>query len=485
MSTPTVVDVVGTPLDRVDGRLKVTGTAAYPIDVSSPGIAYAVLVGSTVTSGRILHIAVDAAERAPGVLAVITHLNAPALAHAPATDRMGDAIGPQPLPPFQSDAVLHYGQHVAMVVAETREEANAAAALVEVTYEGQAPVLSFDDPRASRVSHPWTPDYTRGDVPSALAAADVQFRQTYTTTDNTNNPIGLFATVAAWDDDALTVHDTTQHPHGVRDALAVAFGVDPAGVRVLVPFVGGAFGAGLRAWPHVTLAALAARITRRPVKLVLTRAQMFSTVGHRPNTIQQLSVGASGDGQLIAIEHVSTSSIGMADELINLITYGTPHAYACPNVSTHATQVRQSIPIPGWMRAPGEAEGSFALESAIDELSYALGIDPIELRVKNHAHVHPDSGLPWSSNALLECYRQGAKRFGWSARNPEPRSMRQPGRLIGYGMARGALSAYQPPCKVIATIRRDGTAFVRSGATDIGPGPYTVMTMIAADCLGV
>jgi len=485
MSTTTIIDVVGTPLDRVDGRLKVTGAATYPIDVNPRGVAYAVLVGSTVTSGRILHIAVNAAERSPGVLAVITHLNTPPLASAPATQRMGDPIGPQPLPPFQSDAVLHYGQHVAMVVAETREEAHAAAALVAVTYQRDAPVLAYEAPRASRVSHPWTPDYVRGDVPSALAAADVRISQTYTTSANTNNPIGLFATVAAWDGDALTVHDTTQHPHGVRDTLAVAFGIDPAGVRVLVPFVGGAFGAGLRAWPHVTLAALAARITRRPVQLVLTRAQMFTAVGHRPNTIQQVSIGASGDGRLTAIDHVSTSPIGMADELINLITYGTLHAYACPNVSTHATQVRQSIPIPGWMRAPGEAEGSFALESAIDELSYALGIDPIELRVRNHAHAHPDSGLPWSSNALLECYRQGAERFGWSARLPEARSTRQAGQLVGYGMARGALFAYQPPCKAIATIRRDGTALIRSGATDIGPGPYTVMTMIAADCLGV
>jgi CO/xanthine dehydrogenase Mo-binding subunit len=197
----------------------------------------------------------------------------------------------------------------------------------------------------------------------------------------------------------------------VRDTLATAFGVDPGSVRVLVPFVGGAFGAGLRAWPHVTLAALAARITRRPVKLVLTRAQMFTTVGHRPNTIQQVSVGASGDGQLTAIEHVSTSSIGMADELVNLITYGTAHAYACPNVSTHATQVRQSIPIPGWMRAPGEAEGSFALESAMDELSYGLGIDPIELGWKNHATctrtracrgraTRCSSATGWAPNAL-------------------------------------------------------------------------------------
>ena len=480
MTTTTTVDVVGTPLDRVDGRRKVMGAATYPIDVTLPGLAYAVLVGSTVTSGRILHIAVDAAERAPGVLAVITHANSPTLAPGPVT-----LIGPQPLPPFQSDVVLHYGQHVAMVVAETTEQANAAAELIDVTYERDTPVLSFDDPRTSLVFHAWTPDHDRGDVRQALAAADVQVKATYTTAENTNNPIGLFATVATWDGDALTVHDTTQHPHGVRDTLAAAFGIDPDRVRVLVPFVGGAFGAGLRAWPHVTLAALAARVAKRPVKLVLTRAQMFTSVGHRPNTVQQLSLGATRNGQLTAIEHVSRSSIGIADELINLVTYGTLHAYTCPNVSTRATQLRQSIPIPGWMRAPGEAEGSFAMESAIDELSNSLGIDPIELRIKNHAHAHPDSGLPWSSNALLDCYRQGAERFGWSARNPVPRSMRQGRLLVGYGMARGALGAYQPPCKALATIRRDGTAFVRSGATDIGPGPYTVMTMLAADCLGV
>jgi xanthine dehydrogenase YagR molybdenum-binding subunit len=480
MSTTTIIDVVGTARERVDGRLKVMGAATYPIDVTLPGVAYAVLVGSTVTSGRIRHIAVEAAQRAPGVLAVITHGNAPPLARGPATE-----IGPQPLPPFQSDDVLHYGQHVAMVVAETMEQAKAAAALIEVTYERDAPVLSFDDPRTSPVLHPWTPDTIRGDAPRALAAAEVQVNATYTTAENTNNPIGLFATVAVWDGDALTVHDTTQYPHAVRDSLAAAFGIDPVGVRVLVPFVGGAFGAGLRVWPHVMLAALAARVTKRPVKLALTRAQMFTSVGHRPNTIQQLSIGANRDGQLTAVEHVSRSSIGMADELINLITYGTPNAYACPNVSTRATQVRLSIPTPGWMRAPGEAEGSFALESAMDELSYAVGIDPIELRVKNHAHVHPGTGLPWSSNALLDCYRQGAERFGWSARSPEPRSMRNGRQLVGYGIARGALGAYQPPCKAIASIRRDGTAFVRSGATDIGPGPYTVMTMLAADCLGV
>jgi CO/xanthine dehydrogenase Mo-binding subunit len=480
MSTAHPVDVVGTARDRVDGRLKVMGTATYPIDVALPGMAHAVLVQSTLTSGRIRHIAADAAEQAPGVLAVITHLAAPMLACGPMTP-----LGPPPLPPLQSDIVLHYGQHVAMVVAETREQAQEAASLIQVTYEPDTPVLSPSDPRSSRVTHPWTPDTTRGDVRGALAAADVQLSETYTTAENANSPIGLFATVAVWDGDALTVHDTTQWPHGVRDNLAGVFGIDPAGVRVLVPFVGGAFGAGLRPWSHTVLAALAARVTKRPVKLVLTRAQMFTSVGHRPNTIQQLSLGASREGQLTAIEHISSSSIDMADELINPITHGTTEAYACSNISARATQFRVSIPTPGWMRAPGEAEGSFALESAIDELSYAVGLDPIELRVKNFAHVHPDSNLPWSSNALLDCYRQGAERFGWSARSPKPRSMQNGRLLVGYGVARAALQAYQEPCKVIATIRRDGTAFVRSGATDIGPGTYTVMTMLAADCLGV
>jgi xanthine dehydrogenase YagR molybdenum-binding subunit len=414
VSTAANPGVVGTARDRVDGRLKVMGAATYPIDVGLPGLAHAVLVQSTIASGRIRHIAVDAAQRAPGVLAVITHVNAPKLAPGVVT-----SSGPAPLPPLQSDVVLHYGQHVAMVVAETIEQAQGAAALIETTYERDTPVLSFDDPRASTVLHPWTPDHDRGDARRALARADVAVSETYATAENTNNPIGLFATVAVWDGDTLT------------------------------------------------------------------RAQMFTSIGHRPRSFQQLSLGASRDGLLLAIEHVSRSPIGMADELINLITNGTPTAYACPNVSTRATQTRQSIPIPGWMRAPGEAEGSFALESAVDELSYAVRIDPIELRVRNHAHVHPVSGLPWSSNALLECYRRGAERFGWAARDPEPRSMRNGRLLVGYGMARGALGAYQPPCKVLATIRRDGTAFVRSGATDIGPGPYTVMTMLASDCLGV
>ena len=325
----------------------------------------------------------------------------------------------------------------------------------------------------------------RGDVPRALAAADVQVETTYTTAENTNNPIGLFATVAVWDGDALTVHDTTQWPHGVRDALAAAFGIDPASVRVLAPFVGGAFGAGLRAWPHVPLAALAARVTKRPVKLVLTRAQMFTSIGHRPNTIQQLSLGASRDGQLTAIEHVATSSIGMSDEMINLVTHGTVDAYACPNVSTRATQIRQSIPTPGWMRAPGEAEGSFALESAMDELSYALEYRPARAAgEKSRARASGQwPAMVEQCAARLLSRGCGALRLVGAQSRASIDAERRAARRIRHGTS--GTVAYQPPCKAIASIRRDGTAFVRSGATDIGCGTYTVMTMLAADCLGV
>jgi CO/xanthine dehydrogenase Mo-binding subunit len=480
MSAEPHASVIGAPLNRVEGRLKVTGTATYPLDATAAGLAHAVIVQSTVASGRIRAIAVTAAERAPGVLAVLTHANAPAVALGPMT-----VLGPSPLPPFQSDEIRHAGQHVAMVVADTLEQAQAAAALIEVTYEEGSPLLSPDDPRAERVPHPWVPDQHRGDVERALASADVRLESVYSTAENSHNPIGLFSTLAAWEGDSLTLHDTTQWPHGVRLSLAQAFGLDANAVHVLTPFVGGAFGAGLRVWPHVALAALAARVVQRPVKLVLTRAQMFTSLGHRPASVHRLSIGAARDGHFVAIDHEAASPLGIADDFFNPLTSVTIESYKCPNVSARGRQMRLNVAPPSWMRAPGHAEGSFALESAIDELSYALGIDPIELRIRNHADVHPETGRPWSSNALLECYREGAERFGWSHRTPEPRSMRQGRLLVGYGMARAGLSGYQAPCKARASLRRDGTAFVRSAATDIGGGTYTVMTMLAAELLGL
>jgi CO/xanthine dehydrogenase Mo-binding subunit len=472
--------ILGAPMTRVDGRLKVTGSAPYPIDVAAPNQAYAVLVQSTVVRGRIRAINTDMAERAPGVVSIVTHANTPTFPLGPVTP-----LGASPLPPLQSADVLHYGQHVAMVIAETLEQAQAAASLITIAYEEAEPTLSLGDPSTATESHPWLPDQIRGDAAAAFAKADIRLDETYVTAENTHNPIGLFAIVAEWRGDTLIVHDTTQWPHGVRETLAGAFGIDPANVHVHTPYVGGAFGAGLRVWPHVTLAALGAKLARRPVKLVLSRAQMFTSLGHRPTSVQRLRLGASRDGRLTAIEHEATSPLSIAGEFFNPVASGTAEAYSCAHVTTRDRQVRLNVSQPSWMRAPGHAEGSFALESAIDELAYLLDLDPLELRRRNHAAVHPHTGHPWSSNALLECYTVGAERFEWHARTPAPRSMRDGRLLVGYGMARAALSAYQAPCTALATVRRDGSASIRSGATDIGAGTYTVITQLAADLFGL
>ena len=473
-------EIVGAPMPRVEGRLKVTGSAPYPIDVTVSDQAYAVLVQSTVVRGRIREIATDTAEQAPGVVTIVTHANTPTFPFGPMTP-----LGASPLPPLQGADVLHYGQHVAMVIADTLEQAQAAASLINITYEEAEPILSLDDPSIATESHPWLPDQVRGDATTAFAKADVRLDETYVTAENTQNPIGLFAVVAEWRGDTLIVHDTTQWPHGVKETLANAFGIDPANVHVHTPYVGGAFGAGLRVWPHVILAALGAKLASRPVKLVLTRAQMFTSLGHRPMNVQRLRLGASRDGRLTAIEHEARSPLSIAGEFFNPVAAGSAEAYTCAHVTTRDRQVRLNVSQPSWMRAPGHAEGSFALESAIDEMAYLLDIDPLELRRRTHAPVHPHSGQPWSSNALLECYKVGAERFRWHARTPTPRSMRDGRLLVGYGMARAALSAYQAPCTALATLRRDGSAIIRSGATDIGAGTYTVITQLAAERLGL
>ena len=473
---------IGDPVDRIDGSLKVTGAAPYPSDFTFPDLTHAVLVQSTIAAGAIRDIDAAEAEAAPGVLAVLTHENAPALAEAPMT-----ALGPPPPFPFGDNRIVHQGQHVAVVVARTREHARAAARLVEIDYEeAAAPLLRIEDSRAPVLLDRWGTDVDRGDVTAALASAEVVYDEVFTTAPVTNNPMGLFATVARWDGDRLTVHDTTQDPMSTRRALATVFELPEADVRVLVPYLGGGFGAGLRAWPHVILTALAARVVGRPVKLVLTRPQMFTSVGHRPETRQRLRLGATRDGRLVAVDHECTSTIGALDDGgVNPVTQVTGNAYACPNVATHDRRARLHIPSPHWMRGPGPTEGNFAVESALDELSYTLAIDPIELRLRNYTEVHPGSGQPWSSKALRECYSAGAERFGWARRSPEIGSMREGNWLVGYGMAGVTFTPGQAPCQATVSIRRDGTAHVRSAATDLGTGTYTIATQVTADLLGL
>jgi CO/xanthine dehydrogenase Mo-binding subunit len=481
MTTATREKIIGEPVDRIDGPAKVTGTALYPSDFTFPDLTHAVLVQSTIAAGTITGIDAAKAEAAPGVLAVITHENAPALVEAPATP-----LGPPPPFPFADNRVQHQGQHVAVVVASTREQARAAARLVEIDYDEADPVLSIDDPRAPILVNRWGQDVDRGDVTAALASADVVYDEIFTTAAVTNNPMGLFATVARWDGDRLTVHDSSQDPMNTRRALATVFDLPETDVRVLVPYLGGGFGAGLRAWPHVILIALAARVVGRPVKLVLTRPQMFTSVGHRPETRQRVRLGATRDGRLVAIDHESTATIGALDGGgVEPVTQVTGNAYACPNVATHDRRARLHIPSPHWMRGPGTAQGNFAVESALDELSYTLAIDPIELRLRNHTEVHPESGRAWSSKALRDCYRAGAERFGWARRTPEIRSMRDGNWLIGYGMAGVTFTPGQAPCRATVSIRRDGTAHVRSAATDLGTGTYTIAAQVAAELLGL
>ncbi|GHJ38009.1 xanthine dehydrogenase family protein molybdopterin-binding subunit [Streptomyces sp. TS71-3] len=472
--------LLGEPVDRVDGLLKVTGAAPYPSDFSYPDMAHAALVQSTVAAGTIASIDTGEALVAPGVLTVITHENAPRLAEAPMS-----LLGPAPRFPLKDDRVLHHGQHVAVVVAETPEQARDATRLVRVEYDEAAPVLGVRNLDAPVLTDPYGMESGRGDVEAALAAAEVQYDETFIMAPETNNPLGLFGTVARWEDGRLTVHDCSQWPVNARQNLAAVFEVPEESVRVLVPYLGGGFGAGLRTWGHTILAALAARMLRRPVKLVLTRPQMFTSVGHRPESVQRLRIGATADGRLVAVDHEGTATRGVEEMSPEPITLATPDAYACPNVSTHDRLVALNIPSPGAMRAPGHAEGGFALESALDELSYRVGVDPVELRLRNYAAVHPPTGLPWSSNALRDCYRVGAERFGWSARPPEPRSQRDGAWLVGQGMAGVTFTRWATLCRARMSVDRDGTALVRSASTDIGTGTYTITAQLVADLLGL
>ena len=481
MTTATREKIIGEPVDRVDGPLKVTGAAPYPSDFTFPDLTHAVLVQSTIASGTITAIDAAKAEAAPGILAVITHANAPALAEGPMT-----RLGPSPPFPLKDNRILHQGQHVAVVVARTREDARAATRLVEIDYEEAAPMLSIDDPRAPVLVNRWGQDVDRGDVTAALAAAEVVYDEVFTTAAVTPNPMGLFATVARWEGNRLTVHDASQDPMLVRKTLATVFDLPETDVRVLVPYLGGGFGSGLRVWPHVILTALAARVVGRPVKLVLTRPQMFTSVGHRPESLQRVRLGASRDGRLVAVDHESTATIAAVDDGgVEPVTRLTGNAYSCPNVATHDRRARLHIPSPHWMRGPGTTQGNFALESALDELSYTLGIDPIELRLRNYTEVHPGSGRPWTSKALRECYRAGAERFGWARRPPEVGSMRDGNWLVGYGMAGVTFTSGQARCQATVSIRRDGTAHVGSAATDLGTGTYTIATQVAAELLGL
>jgi xanthine dehydrogenase YagR molybdenum-binding subunit len=483
--------VTGKPLDRVDGRLKVTGAAHYSAEIPMQNIAYAALIGSTIARGSIKSIDTSVAEKSPGVLAILTHLNAPKFVKL-STFATGGA-GAENRIPLTDGTIYHSGQYIGVVIADTFEQATHAAHLVRVSYEEKPPITDIESQRErailpkGKVGFTKEADTMRGDIEQGLAQAEVRIEQTYITPTEHHNPMEPHATTAVWEGDKLTVYDATQYTFGVRKSLADGFGIPEENVRVVCHFIGGAFGCKGTMWSHVPLAALAARSVQRPVKLVLTRQQMFTGVGHRAETEQKITLGATKDGRLTALAHkgISHTCEEALGEFVEPFTVATHMLYACPNLQTSQRIVRLNKGQPTFMRAPGETPGTYALEAALDELAYAVKLDPIELRLRNHADIDPDNNRPWSSKSLKECYQLGAEKFGWARRNPEPRSMRDGRYLIGMGMATATYPVYRFGASAIARMMQDGSVVVQSGSHEMGTGTATVMAQLAADALGM
>jgi xanthine dehydrogenase YagR molybdenum-binding subunit len=468
-------------LSRVDGKLKVTGTAKYSAEYNIPGVTYGVLAGSTIASGTIKSLDTKAAERAPGVLMVITYLNCPFIPgyHTDNPSPRG------PLKIFIDNKIWFSGQPIALVIADTFERALFAASLVKADYNKEPHQTELTSNLANAVSPSKGPDYVRGQA-DAYASAPVKIEQEYLLPTDVHNPMELHAIIAKWDgDDKLTVWDKTQGVKSTQHTIADAFKLQQDNVQVISPFVGGAFGAALRTWPHEIAAVAAAKAVKRPVKLVLGRADMFTSVGYRPHTWQKIGLGATADGKLTGITHEASGQTSMYENFTEGVVNISQLMYACPNVNTRYRLVSLNVNTPAPMRGPGEATGAFALESAMDELSYALNIDPIELRLRNHADVDPTNNKPWSSKFLREAYQLGADRIGWAARSQQPGTVTKDGLLVGYGIGAGMFGAHRSSATVNACMTVDGNLLLQTAVTDIGPGTGTAMATIAAEKMGI
>jgi xanthine dehydrogenase YagR molybdenum-binding subunit len=484
---------VGPPLDRVDGRRKVTGGAKFAAEHNLENIAYGALVMSTIPSGTIRSIDATAAKKSTGVIAVISHLNAPKLGPPPGQPsgpqqqqqpgQQGNYAEPQ-LIPFADNKVKYVGQRIAVVVADTLEHATRGAELVKVTYDEAPARLDMQQYRNEGVDRAKSL-FTKGDAESAFASAPVKVDQVYRTPHEHHNPMEAHSIVAAWDGDHLTLYDSSQNIFAVQQTMSRLFGIPKENVHVMSPFVGGAFGSKGSTWPHVVIGVLAARMVHRPVKLVVTRKQLFFANGHRPETEQRVALGANPDGKLVALIHDGISQSNDVCTYAERFVRPTKAIYAVENMRAINPIVSLNLPSPTYMRAPGENPGMFAIESAMDELAYALKMDPVQLRLVNHADVSPEDGKPWSSKSLKQCYAQAAEKFGWSKRNPAPRSMKNGRDLIGWGMASATYPAHRSPASARAVMKSDGTVTIYTGTHEMGMGTATVMSQLAAETLGI
>jgi xanthine dehydrogenase YagR molybdenum-binding subunit len=482
------MNAVGEPLSRIDGRLKVTGVARYTADIPFEAVAQATFVYSTIANGRTVSIDAAAAEKAPGVVAVLTHKSMPRMNALPWSHLHPQG---QTYLPLQDDRIHYSGQPVALVVADTLDQATHAATLVKVAYEPHPPTV-FDLRTAKKDAvepsqRMWPLSSSIGDADKAIAHAAVKVEQTYTMADRHHNQMEPHVTQAIWDDAGmLTLYDSTQMVVGTKKLVSLVLGIPEEKINVVCEFLGGGFGGKSWSWPHTVLTALAAKVVERPVRLALSRAQMYSMVGHQPATVQTIALGASRDGKLAGIRHDSVNPTSVFDDYVEYAAMASRHLWgASGGISTSHKVVRVNRNTPIVLRAPMEAQGHFALECAMDELAYATGIDPVELRLRNDTDTDPYSARPFSTRALRECLTKGAARFGWDKRAPKPRSMRDGRYLIGQGVAAAIYTHWRWPGKARVTLKADGSAIVEAAAHDIGTGTYTVMAQVAADALGL
>ncbi|MGB7835655.1 MAG: xanthine dehydrogenase family protein molybdopterin-binding subunit [Xanthobacteraceae bacterium] len=482
----TTSNQIGKPASRVEGRAKVTGAAKYAGEFNVPNLAHGVVVTASIAKGRIQRINAEEALAVAGVLDVLTHANRGKLASS--DDKYKDEVAPDgsPFRPFYDDQVRFNGQPIALVVAEEFEIARFAASLIHVDYEQDAHVTDFEAQRqrTAGAKRP-KPVHTRGKATRAFDEAAVRVDAAYSMPVEHHNPMEPYAATAVWEgDDRITIYDKTQGPLNCRNYVANVFGMKPDKVRVLSHYVGGAFGSGLRPNYELPLAVLAARALKRPVRVTLTRQQMF-TIGYRAANVQELKLGADRNGSLASFRHDAVSMTSQFEDFQRSFVSWSSQLYRCPNSELAQRLVKLDVNTPCDMRGPGGTEGVWAIECAMDELAYAANVDPLELRLVNYSDLDQIADKPYSSKELRECYRQAAEKFGWSKRSREPRSMREGRELVGWGMASGVWEAWQLPASARASLTANGAVEIASATADIGPGTYTMMAQLAAEMLGM
>ena len=482
---------VGRSTPRVDGPLKVSGQAQYASDFHFPGMLYAVPVEATIANGRLVTLDTAAASTMPGVRAIFHRENIGKIfrsVQGPGFEGLTD----ERRPPFEDDIIRYYGQYIALAVADTFEAAKAAADAVRATYVREKPnvdssLAADDEPQSVATTYGSANrlQSERGDADAAFATAPIKLDQTYVTPAETHNPIELHATTATWDGSTLTLYEASQAVFNLQGVLAQMFGLPRERVRVITKFLGSGFGGKLWPWTHCPLAAAAARQLNRPVKLVISRKMMFQTVGHRPRTQQRVRLGATADGKLVSLQHDYVHHKALLDDYHEDCGEATAFHYSVPNLRVTFGRAKRNVGSPTAMRGPGAVPGLYATESAMNELADQLKIDPVQLRVLNEPKIDESLGIPFSSRHLLECFKLGAEKFGWSKRTPEVGSMTRDGFTLGWGMAGCAWLAGRFPAAVNVQLRDDGTARVASGTQDIGTGTYTILAQLTSQKTGV